>query len=100
MIELKKASERAKKVGDITEEWWRRVDAVEWDLDVLALRIRWSNGVSVEARVGEKGVVERAVARGRKGERLREAERRLRGDLGGLAARIGWIGEGAGIEMR
>lgn len=97
---MKKAAEGAKRVGDIMEEWWRRVEAVEWDLDVLALRIRWTNGVSMEARVNEKGVVERAVVRGRKGERLREAEKKLKGELGGLAGRIGWIGEGPGIEMR
>ncbi|TGZ85173.1 hypothetical protein EX30DRAFT_392546 [Ascodesmis nigricans] len=95
---IQKAAKGAQRVGDVREEWWRRVEEVEWDAAVTVVRVKWMSGVRAEMKVSEKGVVEMAAVMRKKGGRWRGVEVVLMGELRGLAERIGWVGEGPGLN--
>jgi len=89
--DVKAAAENAGSIGNVMEKWVMRCESVEWDLPVEVVTIKWMNGVQGWLKIEEGGKVERVVVKDRRGRRRIEVEQLAKGNLKGLAGRIGWI---------
>jgi hypothetical protein len=91
--ELRENALAAGVIGDVTEDWTRRVTDVEWDSDVSMVTIKWMNGTVGRCRVDDKGIVVGAVVENGKGRRVVDIERLLVGQLDGIVEKVGWMKE-------
>lgn len=89
--DLKATALKAGRIGDVMEEWTRRVERVEWDLPVELVTIRWMNGAEGLLRIEESGDVKKVTLKDSKGRRKADLETRIKGHLVSLPARIGWV---------
>jgi len=91
-IDMAEGIKEAAKVAN-GEGWVSRVEQVEWDTEVALVVVKWANGTEARCRIDEKGEIVKAVVMERKGKRLVEDERTMKGSLSGLPGRLRWDGE-------